>query len=89
MDSPLAFFPQIPAIDNTYGAVLLGSNFSLMCVTRHASSSLLLLRDLRRSLYGFNLHQAYRYIRQFPNDSRFVKTVVCSTSIILFEVAAR
>ncbi|KAI0712582.1 hypothetical protein C8Q76DRAFT_490194 [Earliella scabrosa] len=57
MDSPLAFFPQIPAIDNTYGAVLLGSNFSLI-------------------LYGFNLHQAYRYIRQFPNDSRFVKTVV-------------
>ncbi|KAI0712584.1 hypothetical protein C8Q76DRAFT_490264 [Earliella scabrosa] len=53
---PTPFF-QIPALDNTYGAILMGSNISLI-------------------LYGFNLHQAYRYFRQFPNDSRFVKLVV-------------
>ncbi|KAI0712586.1 hypothetical protein C8Q76DRAFT_797422 [Earliella scabrosa] len=58
------FFPgDTPSLDNTYGAILLGSNFGLI-------------------LYGFNLHQAIRYFRQFPNDSRFVKGLVCLVLIL-------
>ncbi|KAI0788123.1 hypothetical protein C8Q74DRAFT_658190 [Fomes fomentarius] len=53
-------FVKIPPLDNTYGAILMGSNISLI-------------------LYGFNIHQAYRYVRQFPNDSRFVKSIVWIT----------
>ncbi|KAI0788124.1 hypothetical protein C8Q74DRAFT_1366887 [Fomes fomentarius] len=60
MDPSIPFFGQVPALDNTYGAILLGSNISLI-------------------LYGFNIHQAYRYLRQFPNDSRFVKFIVWIT----------
>ncbi|KAI0788127.1 hypothetical protein C8Q74DRAFT_1366889 [Fomes fomentarius] len=60
MDSSIPSPDQVPALDNTYGAVLMGSNISLI-------------------LYGFNIHQAYRYMRQFPNDSRFVKSIVWLT----------
>ncbi|KAI0706778.1 hypothetical protein C8T65DRAFT_226506 [Cerioporus squamosus] len=54
--SGLASLFGVPALDNTYGAVLMGSNLSLI-------------------LYGLNLHQAYQYLRNFPNDSYFVKTI--------------
>ncbi len=32
------------------------------------------------SLYGLNLHQAFQYLRNFPNDSMFVKTIVRPSS---------
>lgn len=75
---PTPFF-QIPALDNTYGAILMGSNISLMYVCSMRIVFLgghLLMYCYFGRLYGFNLHQAYRYFRQFPNDSRFVKLVV-------------
>ncbi|OJT15861.1 hypothetical protein TRAPUB_1513 [Trametes pubescens] len=54
---PLALLPKVPALDNTFGAVLLGTFVGLI-------------------LYGLTLHQSYRYLRLYPNDSRALKCLV-------------
>ncbi|EIW53728.1 uncharacterized protein TRAVEDRAFT_52848 [Trametes versicolor FP-101664 SS1] len=55
--NPLASLPKVPALDNTFGAVLLGTFVGLI-------------------LYGLTLHQSYRYLRLYPNDSRALKCLV-------------
>lgn len=35
--------------------------------------------DICDSLLGVTLHQAYRYARLFPNDSPWLKGLVCKT----------
>ncbi|EIW57852.1 uncharacterized protein TRAVEDRAFT_48879 [Trametes versicolor FP-101664 SS1] len=49
--------PMFPALDNTFGAVLLGTFIGLI-------------------IYGLTLHQSYRYVRLYPNDSRALKRLV-------------
>ncbi|KAI8976298.1 hypothetical protein BD414DRAFT_164275 [Trametes punicea] len=58
-----ALLPAIPSLNNSYGAVLLGTYFGLM-------------------MYGFNMHQAYRYARLFPNDHTYVKSLVIVVLIL-------
>ncbi|KAI0648702.1 hypothetical protein C8Q79DRAFT_464516 [Trametes meyenii] len=48
---------QVPVLDNTFGAVLVGTALGLV-------------------LYGVTLHQSYRYSRMYPDDSRWLKTLV-------------
>ncbi|KAL1939528.1 hypothetical protein VTO73DRAFT_9839 [Trametes versicolor] len=52
-----AAFPEVPALDKTYGALLVGTFLGLI-------------------LYGLTLHQAYRYFRLYPNDSKWLKILV-------------
>ncbi|EIW53736.1 uncharacterized protein TRAVEDRAFT_52859 [Trametes versicolor FP-101664 SS1] len=49
--------PEVPALDNTYGALLIGTFLGLI-------------------LYGLTLHQAYRYFRLYPNDSKWLNILV-------------
>ncbi|KAL1939504.1 hypothetical protein VTO73DRAFT_9815 [Trametes versicolor] len=55
--NPLALLPKVPALDNTFGALLIGTFVGLI-------------------LYGLTLHQSYRYLRLYPNDSRALKCLV-------------
>ncbi|KAI0363601.1 hypothetical protein BV20DRAFT_116461 [Pilatotrama ljubarskyi] len=58
-----SLLPKLPSLNNTYGAVLLGSYFGVM-------------------LYGFNMHQAYRYSRLFPGDHMYLKVLVVAVLIL-------
>ena len=65
------------------------ASFSLACFSEYCASSffmpavrhVLMLCD--DSLYGFSVHQAYRYIRSFPTDAVYIRLLV---SVFLFSV---
>ncbi|KAI0775138.1 hypothetical protein BD413DRAFT_294423 [Trametes elegans] len=59
----VSLIPTLPSLNNTYGAVLLGSYFGVM-------------------LYGFNMHQAYRYSRIYRDDNMYLKVLVVAVLIL-------
>ena len=77
--SPLSLLlPAIPALDNTYGCILVGTFIGLMCVfiSMGMGSWRLWLTLLSSRLYGMTLHQSYRYFRLYPNDTKVLKALV-------------
>lgn len=68
--------PQVSSLDNTFGALAVGTYVGLVWV----SCSCLILghySPIFGSLYGVSMHQAYRYFRLYPNDSTWLKSLVC------------
>lgn len=72
--NPLAI--HIPSLDNTYGALLLGTFFGLMCVLHSVFRSLIVLNRHVYRLYGLSLHQGYQYMRIHWGDLRPLKLYV-------------
>ena len=73
--NPLAI--HLPSLDDTYGAVLLGTFFGLMYVLYStvplANRTDLARTSLRCSLYGLSVHQGYQYLRIHWADLRSLK----------------
>ena len=66
---------QVSSIDNSFGALLLGTFFSLMSVLLQCSQwCLVSLSSV--SLYGLVLHQVYRYTRLHPHDYPYIQVLV-------------
>lgn len=73
---PLQLLPMGP----NYGALLVGTFLSLMCVAI-VSDCLFADTNIHLSLYGVELHQVYRYIRLYGRDHVFLKCYVSSGRI--------
>lgn len=74
----LAANPLLPALDNTYGALMIGTAFGLMFVTRHVSRCLQVLKTRLTSyrIYGMTVLQTYRYFRLYPDDRPIITWMV-------------
>ncbi len=72
---PLLASGDIPTLNSTYGAVLLGTFFGLMFVSPY-TMRLSVRSPSTSSLYGLAIHQAYRYSRLDFGDSFFTKSYV-------------
>ena len=64
------------ALDNTYGALLLGTFFSLVYVCLSFFSFCGIAEMARDSLYGIILHQTYIYIRSHSHDCTYIQVLV-------------
>ena len=73
----LGLLPQVPHLDNTFGAVLIGTFIGLMCVSSASPGDPPLVL-MYHSLYGITLHQSYRYFRMYPADLPILKFLVRS-----------
>lgn len=70
---------QVPPLDDTFGALLIGTFMGLMCVYTYlpeARDTHLMRLMTFTSLLGINLYQALRYARAFPGDPLWIKTLV-------------
>ncbi len=66
-------------LDSTWGAYLLGTCVSLVCVPFTSVYDVSRVFSQRRDrLYGSSLHQFYRYIRMYPTDTSFIRFIVSS-----------
>lgn len=64
-------------LDSTWGAYLLGTCVSLVCVPPTSMYDVLRFRSPPCDrLYGVSLHQFYRYIRMYPTDTSFIRFIV-------------
>ena len=79
--NPLAI--HIPSLDNTYGALLLGTFFGLMCVLNCVFRSPIVLSAQIYRLYGLSLHQGFQYMRIHWGDLRSLKLYVSVSAFIL------
>ncbi|KAJ8487652.1 hypothetical protein ONZ51_g4031 [Trametes cubensis] len=78
----LTNMPKPPALDNTYGALLLGTVFGTM--SQHLlANTINVIEFLVIRLYGLMVHQTYRYYRLYPKDRFWIKSLV--SGIALFE----
>ncbi|KAM5544786.1 hypothetical protein V8D89_001684 [Ganoderma adspersum] len=70
---PPQVYPQVPPLDNTFGAVLVGTFIALTWV----KFSLNVWLDIGRRdrLYGLVVHQSYRYFQLYPKDSVWIKAL--------------
>ena len=72
----LSPFLVIPPLDNSFGAMLIGTFIGLTYVCG-TLSGLLLIKQLHRfRLYGMVVLQSYRYFRLYPEDCIRTKLVV-------------
>lgn len=71
----LAFAIKVPALDNTFGALLLGTFLGLVYVHFAFQTSQSHRSCPMRRLYGLTLHQGYRYTRfpAYDKDSKYIK----------------
>ena len=72
---PFAGLPHIPPIDNTFGALLIGTFIGLMYVV-HPSSNIFTGLTSSHSQYGWTAHQSYHYFRMYGKDRWVLKTLV-------------
>ncbi|KAI0656138.1 hypothetical protein C8Q70DRAFT_935927 [Cubamyces menziesii] len=76
--------PKPPALDNTYGALLLGTVFGTM--SQHLlANTINVIEFLVIRLYGLMVHQTYRYYRLYPKDRFWIKSLVRPLRFLLFE----
>ena len=75
--------PEVPALDNTLGALLTGTCVGLVYVFQYLGVNTMLTYALFVSLYGLILHQTYRYFRLYPDD-RFLIRVFVSSFTFMF-----
>lgn len=77
---PFAAFPKIPALDNTFGALLIGCFVGFMCVRgRSTRRTRKMLTHIRRQ-YGWTANQCYTYFRMYPGDRLILKSLVSMIS---------
>lgn len=72
---------EVPPLDSSLGAVLLGVIVGSMYVPfPHIASVVLNTRSTGSSerLYGLTVHQTYRYFKLYPEDRLFLKSLVRS-----------
>lgn len=81
---PLLASGDIPTLNSTYGAVLLGTFFGLVYVLSYTRPSVYL--PSASSLYGLAIHQAYRYSRLDFGDSIFTKSYVSYRLLLAIQV---
>lgn len=83
---PFATLPKIPALDNTFGALLIGCFVGFMCV--HGRS----IRRTREILtytcrqYGWTANQCYTYFRMYPGDRLILKGLVSMIFSLRYQV---
>lgn len=66
-----------PSIGAMFGTYLIGTFFGLMYGTLSIHVCALDTdRHTPLRLYGFSLHQVYRYARLFPSDTLFIRLLV-------------
>ena len=70
--------PSIPAVDNTLGAILIGTFVSLayVVIPSFVVVVVVVVRSLLDRLYGLMAHQAYRYYQTYPYDKPLLKIYV-------------
>lgn len=71
-----------PAIDNLYGAYLLGTFVSLVYVVS-SFARCTISYPRRHSLYGVSLHQLYLYARTSKTDTALIRSLVSASLIVL------
>ena len=64
------------SIDDTLGAVLIGTYISLMYIPLSSSVWCAITDISRCRLFGLALHQAYEYYIHYPYDKPWLKTYV-------------
>ncbi len=73
-DKLLVARTSAPSLDETYGAYLLGTFIATVYV--RAAMMITNKADSHSSFYGISVHQLYRYFRQFPTDTVFIRCLV-------------
>lgn len=77
---------EVPPLDSSLGAVLLGVIVGSMYVLSPYVSGIVLKTDSTRApkrLYGLTVHQTYRYFKLYPEDRLFLKSLVRPFRLLL------